>query len=437
VLDGARTQKAWLTARSELSKAQANRALKLDRDLARYPRLLDAWRRGVLGTDKVRLLLDAAPHVEAMLERDQSMLIERLRTKTVDGARASIRLWREGALAELSESPDDPPPDDPVVNSVKIRAGVGTERCLSGIFDAVTGGEVAGLLEGEVDRCFRTGEFTSEDDLTQDERMARALLGLLRRGSQVETDGGEPKRAVSMLVDLRWLFGFGDRAATASGEVLDWPCELADGTPVPLAQVLDSLDDSTINLILGTLGLKAKGFKPVGEVTTQRLANASQRRMLRARDRGCIWPGCDAPATWCQAHHEPPFEDTHRTTTSELLLFCRFHHTLRHRGGHDVQVDRDGTVTIHRPDRTPIPAAARGDKLPWPDPDPPPDPPVRSTSTAIVRVVTDVVPWGSRHDAGPPARTRRARRCAPSDDEPVYIELTGTPVVTHRNPRRC
>jgi hypothetical protein len=63
---------------------------------------LDAWRRGVLGTDKVRLLLDAAPHVEAMLERDQSMLIERLQAKTVDGARASIRLWREGrALGTL------------------------------------------------------------------------------------------------------------------------------------------------------------------------------------------------------------------------------------------------------------------------------------------------------------------------------------------------
>jgi hypothetical protein len=175
---------------------------------------------------------------------------------------------------------------------------------------------------------------------------------------------------------------------------------------VPLSQVLGSLDDATVNLVLGTLDLKAKGFKPVGEITTQRLANASQRRMLRARDRGCIWPGCDAPASWCQAHHEPPFEDTHHTTTSELLLFCRFHHTLRHQGGHDVRVDRDGTVTIHR-----------------------------STCTAIVRVATDVVPWVGRRDPEPPARTRRARRCAPNDDEPVFIELTGTPVVTYRRPR--
>jgi hypothetical protein len=361
--------------------------------------LLDAWRRGTLGTDKVRLLLDAAPHVEAMLERDQSMLIGRLAAKTVDGARASIRLWREGALSELAESPDDPPPDDSVVNSVKIRAGVGTERCLSGIFDAVTGGEVAGLLEGEVDRCFRTGEFTSDDDFTQDERMAKALLGLLRRGSQVETDGGEPKRAVSILVDLRWLFGFATSDATAAGDVLDWPCELADGTPVPLAQVLDSLDDSTINLILGTLGLKAKAFRPVGEITTQRLANASQRRLLRARDRGCIWPGCDAPATWYQAHHEPPFEDTHRTTTSELLLFCRYHHTLRHQGNHEVQVDRDGTVTVHRPDGTRIPNVARGDKIAWPDPDPPPET-VEPTEPEIAARIDDPLARSDGRAAG-------------------------------------
>jgi hypothetical protein len=100
-----------------------------------------------------------------------------------------------------------------------------------------------------------------------------------------------------------------------------------------------------------------------------------------------------------------------------------------------VRVDRDGTVTIHRPDRTPIPAATRGEKVPSPGLAPPPGPPVRSTCTAIVRVATDVVPWVGRRDPEPPARTRRARRCAPNDDEPVFIELTGTPVVTYRRPR--
>jgi hypothetical protein len=342
-----------------------------------------------------------------MLERDQQVLIDRVAGMTVNGARGAIRLWREGALAELAASPDDAPPEDPVVNSAKVRAGVGTERTLSGVFDAVTGGEIAGLLESEVARSFRSGDFTADDGLSGDERTARALLALLRRGSQVETEGGEPIRAISIVVDLRWLLGLGGRAEC--GEGMDWPCELADETPVPLAQVLASLDDATINLVLGTLGLKAKAFKPVGEITTQRLANASQRRLLRARDRVCVWPGCGAPATWCQAHHEPPFEESHRTTASELVLLCRHHHTLRHKGGFDLRVTADGTVTIHRPDGSLLPYVAPGHLQPFPDPDPPPPsakPPgnerLPDTDADIDRAVTRLLDWVSAHDNGPP-----------------------------------
>jgi hypothetical protein len=30
---------------------------------------------------------------------------------------------------------------------------------------------------------------------------------------------------------------------------------------------------------------------------------AGQFRALVARDKGCSWPGCDRPPSWCQAHH--------------------------------------------------------------------------------------------------------------------------------------
>jgi hypothetical protein len=211
---------------------------------------------------------------------------------------------------------------------------------------------------------------------------------------------------------------------------MDWPCELADGTPVPLAQVLASLDDATINLVLGTLGLKAKAFKPVGEITTQRLANASQRRLLRARDRLCVWPGCDAPATWCQAHHEPPFEETHRTTTSELVLLCRHHHTLRHNGGFDLRVTPDGTVTIHRPDGSLLPYVAPGHLQPFPDPDPSPPnakPPgnerLPETDADIDRAVTRLLDWVRTHDGGPPEPvTKRSKRPKP-DQGWTHVEV--------------
>src|SRR5229473_1619917 len=35
----------------------------------------------------------------------------------------------------------------------------------------------------------------------------------------------------------------------------------------------------------------------------KRVVSGSQSKALKVRDRGCIWPGCDRPATWTSAHH--------------------------------------------------------------------------------------------------------------------------------------
>lgn len=36
---------------------------------------------------------------------------------------------------------------------------------------------------------------------------------------------------------------------------------------------------------------------------TTRLATPAQRLALWLRDRGCTYPGCSIPPTWCDAHH--------------------------------------------------------------------------------------------------------------------------------------
>ena len=50
------------------------------------------------------------------------------------------------------------------------------------------------------------------------------------------------------------------------------------------------------------------------------------RRALTARDRGCRWPGCGLPATWCTAHHIQPWQHGGTTRLPDLVLLCFVHH---------------------------------------------------------------------------------------------------------------
>lgn len=59
---------------------------------------------------------------------------------------------------------------------------------------------------------------------------------------------------------------------------------------------------------------------------TRRLASSGMRRALAARDRGCSFPGCSAPPSWCQAHHVVPWRRGGPTALGNLALLCGYHH---------------------------------------------------------------------------------------------------------------
>jgi hypothetical protein len=65
----------------------------------------------------------------------------------------------------------------------------------------------------------------------------------------------------------------------------------------------------------------------------RRLASPAQKLALAARDKGCIFPGCDRPPGWTDAHHFQPWAHGGATDLDGLGLFCRFHHRLLHEGG--------------------------------------------------------------------------------------------------------
>jgi hypothetical protein len=67
------------------------------------------------------------------------------------------------------------------------------------------------------------------------------------------------------------------------------------------------------------------------------------RRALRARDKGCRFPGC-TNTRFVDGHHIKHWADGGETSLDNLVLLCRHHHHLVHEGGFACEKSPDGEL---------------------------------------------------------------------------------------------
>jgi hypothetical protein len=95
----------------------------------------------------------------------------------------------------------------------------------------------------------------------------------------------------------------------------------------------------------------------------QRRFTPRQRVGLAARDGGCLFPTCDRPPSWCEAHHITPWIDGGRTDLADGVLLCKHHHLMLHNNGWRVERARATYVLIPPrsvdPAQTQIPAPGK------------------------------------------------------------------------------
>ena len=120
-----------------------------------------------------------------------------------------------------------------------------------------------------------------------------------------------------------------------------------DWLPEKFTQQASACTNSGIQLTAGTIRRLAcdPNLTPTilgsdGEVLEQGSAiqtvTNGQRRALKVRDGGCIWPRCSAPPSECDAHHVRHWADFGNTDLNNLALFCHDHHRLIHDGGYQL-----------------------------------------------------------------------------------------------------
>jgi hypothetical protein len=184
-------------------------------------------------------------------------------------------------------------------------------------------------------------------------RRADALVELARRAGAVDpTASGlrRPDPTLIALVDYQLLLGQLDAAGVT--------CQLADGTPIPAATARRlACNAGILPAVLGGRSV------PLDWGTTRRLATPAQKLALMVRDGPtCVFPDCDRPWTWCDAHHLSEFPRG-PSDLDNLALVCDTHHHVVHEGGWTLQPLADGAwqarsprgLTKVRPARPPSP----------------------------------------------------------------------------------
>lgn len=171
------------------------------------------------------------------------------------------------------------------------------------------------------------------------ERRADALVDVAAAAVH-GSDGASPSPAIgstTIVVDVATLAGRVD-----AGDI-DGLIAQVDGRPVA-GRVIDRL--------LCNTWVSAVVVDAAGAVVdaTQRSApfTATQRRLIAARDRRCVFPGCIQPPSRCDAHH---LEHRVRGGTNLLsngVLVCRRHHRLVHVGW-KLRREADGAWTAIAP----------------------------------------------------------------------------------------
>jgi len=81
----------------------------------------------------------------------------------------------------------------------------------------------------------------------------------------------------------------------------------------------------------------------------KRVISGPQRKALKVRDRGCVVPGCDRPASWTSGHHLVHWIHNGPTDLPNLCLLCYRHHWMVHEGGHQLVRTDDGRMLMVPP----------------------------------------------------------------------------------------
>ncbi|TSE02035.1 DUF222 domain-containing protein [Skermania sp. ID1734] len=354
---GATSTAAWLADSGRVDPAIAKRQVAVARSLQTLPVMAAALQRGEISEAHAEAIVAAISALQrACPAADLGAAEQQLVDVALAGTPAAV--CETGRELVLSHAPErEPVAEDPELNRLDYGTGRDGRGKLRADLDKLTFEKLRSVLEPLA--APRPGPDAEPDPRCAAQRRADALADIV--DAQLSgRNGGVGRAQVTLVAEANDLVGkatFVDEA----GRVKDtrWPFHLSWTGSVSrqVAQMLACDCEVTVVVVDGNR-------VPLDVGRSERLVTPAIRKALIVREGGCAVPGCGRPPHWTDAHHITHWAEGGHTTLDNMVLLCRAHHRMIHRGTWQVFLGDDGhpwfipPKTLD-PDRKPMPAHNR------------------------------------------------------------------------------
>ncbi len=320
----------WLGMNSPVSPKESAGMVFTGRDLAAHPETKNAALSGQIGVRQARSISGVLDQLPDDLDDQQRAAAEQIlvdRAKTTPAEKLST--MAQQVLDAVS--PNHPDNDteqqlarlDAQRNRARLRRSLtfysdgDGSTIIKGSLPTLDAAGFVKLIEAYCESDRRRGRDQADrlaETRTPEQRRADALLTLVaqhQRDRRAPAIAGDRPRLVVTIreQDLR------DRAEAAG--------LLESGEQITSGELRRLCCDA--DLLAAVLGAESE-ILDIGR--THRLVTPAIRRALSIRDGGCVFPGCDAPDSRCDAHHVQPWQAGGKTCLTNLVLLCPHHHQL-------------------------------------------------------------------------------------------------------------
>ena len=315
---------SWLANEAQLptgaSRARVKLALKLRVSL---PEVDAALSEGRISFEHARVLADAAnPRILDAF----ALIVDNL----IDAASGlSFDRWKREVttIADLLDADGGHRPGDDITdNKMRMRRALGNTLHLEGQLCGEYALIAEAALDAKADELFR--RYRSDQELTPDLRMPprTTLLAMAMVELFGEAFAKDPGSSTPARPEVALIVNAADPTTVTT----------ADGTRIGDTERQTLLCDPVFRtVVMGVHGMVTDMGRE------HRLVNPHQRRAMNHRDGGCVFPGCDRPANWTDAHHVWHWLHNGPTDLSLLASLCRYHHGVSHRTGWNMYVTDD------------------------------------------------------------------------------------------------